>query len=319
MKWLQLCIDTAREGLEPLETMLTAMGIDGIEIEDEEDFRQFLENNEKYWDYVDDDLMAEKAGKCRIKFYLTDDEGGIAQVAHVRIAMEQVKANNAGKNLGPMILTLEHVEDADWENNWKQYYQPIEIGQRLIIVPEWLQAETNGRTPLILDPGLAFGTGSHATTRMCLKQLDKRIQGGERVLDLGCGSGILSIAALCLGAKEAMACDIDEKAADVAYENAALNNIGKETYTVLAGDILTDDKLRTAIGGGYDVVLANIVADVIIALAPAVRGLLAENGVFLCSGIIDTRAEEVAGKLKEAGLKIVETTTEEGWYAFAAE
>lgn len=319
MKWLQLCIDTAREGLEPLETMLTAMGIDGIEIEDEEDFRQFLENNEKYWDYVDDDLMAEKAGKCRIKFYLADDEDGIAQVAHVRIAMEQVKANNAGKNLGPMILTLEHVEDADWENNWKQYYQPIEIGQRLIIVPEWLQAETNGRTPLILDPGLAFGTGSHATTRMCLKQLDKRIQGGERVLDLGCGSGILSIAALCLGAKEAMACDIDEKAADVAYENAALNNIGKETYTVLAGDILTDDKLRTAIGGGYDVVLANIVADVIIALAPAVRGLLAENGVFLCSGIIDTRAEEVAGKLKEAGLKIVETTTEEGWYAFAAE
>ena len=319
MKWLQLCIDTAREGLEPLETMLTAMGIDGIEIEDEEDFRQFLENNEKYWDYVDDDLMAEKAGKCRIKFYLADDEDGIAQVAHVRIAMEQVKANNAGKNLGPMILTLEHVEDADWENNWKQYYQPIEIGQRLIIVPEWLQAETNGRTPLILDPGLAFGTGSHATTRMCLKQLDKRIPGGERVLDLGCGSGILSIAALCLGAKEAMACDIDEKAADVAYENAALNNIGKETYTVLAGDILTDDKLRTAIGGGYDVVLANIVADVIIALAPAVRGLLAENGVFLCSGIIDTRAEEVAGKLKEAGLKIVETTTEEGWYAFAAE
>ena len=319
MKWLQLCIDTAREGLEPLETMLTAMGIDGIEIEDEEDFKQFLENNEKYWDYVDDDLMAEKAGKCRIKFYLADDEDGIAQVAHVRIAMEQVKANNAGKNLGPMILTLEHVEDADWENNWKQYYQPIEIGQRLIIVPEWLQAETNGRTPLILDPGLAFGTGSHATTRMCLKQLDKRIQGGERVLDLGCGSGILSIAALCLGAKEAMACDIDEKAADVAYENAALNNIGKETYTVLAGDILTDDKLRTAIGGGYDVVLANIVADVIIALAPAVRGLLAENGVFLCSGIIDTRAEEVAGKLKEAGLKIVETTTEEGWYAFAAE
>lgn len=319
MKWLQLCIDTAREGLEPLETMLTAMGIDGIEIEDEEDFRQFLENNEKYWDYVDEGLMEEKAGKCRIKFYLTDDEDGIARVAHVRIAMEEVKAANAGKNLGPMILTLEHVEDADWENNWKQYYQPIEIGQRLIIVPEWLQAETNGRTPLILDPGLAFGTGSHATTRMCLQQLDKRIQGGERVLDLGCGSGILSIAALCLGAKEAVACDIDEKAADVAYENAALNGIGKETYTVLAGDILTDEKLRAAIGGGYDVVLANIVADVIIALAPAVRGLLAEDGIFLCSGIIDTRAEEVAEKLKEAGLKIVETTTEEGWYAFAAE
>ena len=116
-----------------------------------------------------------------------------------------------------------------------------------------------------------------------------------------------------------MACDIDEKAADVAYENAALNGIGRETYTVLAGDILTDEKLRRAIGGGYQVVLANIVADVIIALAPAVRGLLAEDGIFLCSGIIDTRAEEVAQRLKEAGLRIVETNTEEGWYAFAAQ
>lgn len=130
------------------------------------------------------------------------------------------------------------------------------------------------RVPLVLDPGLAFGTGSHATTRMCLKQLDKRVRGGERVLDLGCGSGILSIAALRLGAQEAFACDIDEKAADVAYENAALNGIGKERYTVLAGDILIDSKLQTAIGGGYDLVLANIVADVILALAPTVKGLL---------------------------------------------
>ena len=319
MKWLQLCIDTARAGLEPLENMLTMQGVSGIEIEDEEDFKQFLENNEKYWDYVDEDLMQEKAGKCRIKFYLEDNEDGMAQVAHIRIAMEDLKKANEGVNLGPMILTLEHVEDSDWENNWKQYYQPIEIGERLIIIPEWLQSEKNDRTPLVLDPGLAFGTGSHATTRMCLKQLDRRVKGGERVLDLGCGSGILSIAALCLGAKEAFACDIDEKAADVAYENAALNGIGKDTYTVLAGDILTNQKLQEAIGGNYDIILANIVADVIIALAPAVRPLLAEGGIFLCSGIIDTRAEEVAGKLKEAGLKIVETNTEEGWYAFAVE
>ena len=151
MKWLQLCIDTARGGLDPLEAMLAAQGIDGIEIEDEEDFKQFLEHNEKYWDYVDEDLMEEKASKCRIKFYLSDDEEGMAQVAHVRMAMEQVKADHPDSDLGPMILSLEHVEDADWENNWKQYYQPIEIGERLIIVPEWLQAETGNRTPLILD------------------------------------------------------------------------------------------------------------------------------------------------------------------------
>jgi ribosomal protein L11 methyltransferase len=321
MKWLSLWLDTARDGLEPLQAMLAALGVDSIEIEDEEDFNSFLENNEKYWDYVDEDLRREKAGKCRIRFYTTDDEDGFTLVARVRMAMEDVKREHPNEDLDPMILTLEHVEDTQWENNWKQYYQPIEIGERLLIVPEWLEEETadTTRTPLVLDPGLAFGTGSHATTRMCLQQLDKRVSGGERVLDLGCGSGILSIAALRLGAKSATACDVDEKAADVAVENAALNHIGADRYTVYHGDILTDKALQGRIGGGYDIVLANIVADVIIALAPHVGKMLAPGGVFLCSGIIDARAVEVADKLKAAGLRILETTTEDGWYAFAAE
>ena len=215
-----------------------------------------------------------------------------------------------------MTLTVKEVQDADWENNWKQYYQPIAIGERLLVVPEWLETEAADRVPLVLDPGLAFGTGSHATTRMCLKQLDKRVHGGERVLDLGCGSGILSIAALCLGAQEAFACDIDEKAADVAYENAARNGIGTERYTVLAGDILTDAKLQAAIGGGYDLVMANIVADVIIGLAPSVRQFLKPGGLFLCSGIIDTRADEVADALRHAGWTIEDTRSGEGWYSY---
>ena len=316
VKWLEVHIDTNHTGLEPVETMLSALGIDGVVIDDETEFEDFLENNRQYWDYVDEDLRQEMQGRSRITFYLEAGDEGFAKLGEVRIALEELKKTR--DDCGTLLMTLDDLEDADWENNWKQYYQPIAIGERLLVVPEWLETEAADRVPLVLDPGLAFGTGSHATTRMCLKQLDKRVHGGERVLDLGCGSGILSIAALCLGAQEAFACDIDEKAADVAYENAARNGIGTERYTVLAGDILTDAKLQAAIGEGYDLVMANIVADVILALAPAVKGLLAPGGVFLCSGIIDTRAKEVADKLRTAGLELLETDCEEGWFAYAA-
>jgi ribosomal protein L11 methyltransferase len=166
------------------------------------------------------------------------------------------------------------VADEDWENNWKQFYKPMEIGSRLLVVPEWEEAADPTRVKLVLNPGLTFGTGSHATTRLCLQALDTHIHGGERVLDLGCGSGILSIAALRLGAESAFACDIDEKCVDVAYENAALNGIGKDRYTVRWGDVLTDAALRQEMGAGYDIVVANIVADVIMGLSPHVRPFL---------------------------------------------
>ena len=216
----------------------------------------------------------------------------------------------------PLLLTMNNLEDADWENNWKQFYKPMEIGERLIVVPEWEQANTQGRIPLILNPGLTFGTGSHATTRLCLTALEETIHGGERVLDLGCGSGILSIAALVLGAREAFACDIDEKCVEVAYENAALNGIDRSRYTVRWGDVLSDQQLKAEIGGGYDMVVANIVADVIIGLSGQVRPFLKEDGLFLCSGIIDDRAEEVARRLREAGWNILRTRQSEGWFSY---
>ena len=316
MKWLELKIDAAPAGLEPVSALLEDLGITGLVIDDEGDFQDFLEHNHAYWDYVDDQLMQEKKGLCRITFYLEDSPDGYNTLAQVRMALSRVKQEHP--EYGRLLLTMENMEDADWENNWKQFYKPMEIGDRLIVIPEWESTGVpEGRVALRLNPGLTFGTGSHATTRLCLTALEEAVHGGETVLDLGCGSGILSIAALRLGAVSAKAVDIDEKCLTVAYENAALTGIGKDRYTVLVGDVLSDGALRAGLGGGYDVVVANIVADVIMGLAPMVRQFLKPGGLFLCSGIIDTRAEEVAESLRQNGWEIEKTRSGEGWFSYA--
>ncbi len=314
MKWLELHIDTTPAGLEPVSDLLRDQGIEGLVIEDEGDFHSFLEQNRQYWDYVDEGLEQSMAGKCRITFYLEDSEAGYRTLAMTRIALQPFK--EAHPEFGSLLLTMENVEDADWENNWKAFYKPMEIGERLIVIPDWEEADPHGRVALRLNPGLIFGTGSHATTRLCLQALERLVQPGMRVLDLGCGSGILSIAALLLGADSAFGCDIDDKAVDVAYENAALNGIGKDRYTVRAGDVLSDKGLRADMGAGYDIVVANIVADVIIALAATARSLMAPGGYFLCSGIIDDRAGEVREKLEENGFAVLEEHSSEGWVSY---
>ena len=296
MEWLEVHIDTNHAGLEPLEIFLSANGVDGVVIDDEQDFQSFLENNHQYWDYVDEDLEASMKGKSRITFYLPADGDGFDQLAHLRTALQGFKDAHAGK-YGTLLMTLENLKDADWENNWKQYYKPMEIGERLLVIPEWEQenvkgqAKYAGKVPLILEPGLTFGTGSHATTRLCLTALEE--------------------------AASAKAVDIDDKCLTVAYENAALNGIGKDRYAVLVGDVLSNGALREALGGGYDVVVANIVADVIIGLAPMVQQFLKPGGLFLCSGIIDTRAGEVADALRQNGWEIETTRSGEGWYSYA--
>ena len=315
MDWLELKIDTSHAGLDAVTDMLEQQGVTGVMIDDEADFQSFLENNRQYWDYVDDDLLAQKKGVSRVTFYLERNEDAYGTVAAVRMAMSALKKDHP--EYAPLLLTMADVADEDWENNWKQFYKPMEIGDRLTVIPEW---ESTGvpedRVALRLNPGLTFGTGSHATTRLCLTALEKHITGGQTVLDLGCGSGILSIAALLLGADRAVACDIDEKCMDVAYENAALNGVGRDRYTVRWGDVVTDQALRQELGGPYDVVVANIVADVIKALASTVRPLVKEGGIFLCSGIIDDRAEEVAQRLRDNGWTIAEARSSEGWFSY---
>ena len=314
MDWLELKIDTSPSGLDAVTELLEQQGVTGVMIDDEADFKEFLEHNRQYWDYVDEALLREKAGVSRVTFYLERNEAALDVIARVRMAMSDLK--KARPECGPLLLTIDNVADADWENNWKRFYKPMEIGERLLVVPQWEEARDDGRVKLVLNPGLTFGTGSHATTRLCLQALDKYIRGGEKILDLGCGSGILSIAALVLGAKEAFACDIDEKCVDVAYENAALNGVGRDRYTVRWGDVLTDKALQAEFGGGYDMVVANIVADVIMGLSDKVRPFLKEGGLFLCSGIIDDRAEEVFTKLRADGWTVIEQHDSEGWYSF---
>ena len=308
MQWLE-CTVPGGDDPEELCNALAELGVGGMSIENERDFHDFLENNRACWDYVDEALEESFSGVSRVKFWLSCDAEGEKVLAAVRAAGYSVETRV--------------IADEDWENNWKQYYKPMEIGERLLVIPEWEQenvkgqAKYAGKVHLILEPGLTFGTGSHATTRLCLTALEEAVHGGETVLDLGCGSGILSIAALRLGAVSAKAVDIDDKCLTVAYENAALNGIGKDRYTVLVGDVLSNGALRETLGGGYDVVVANIVADVIIGLAPMVRQFLKPGGLFLCSGIIDTRAEEVADALRQNGWEIETTRSGEGWYSYA--
>jgi len=303
MQWLEVAVNTPKEEIDERCEKLAAVGCDGFIIESEEDFNSFIQDNRQFWGVVDEKLQQQYTGVSRIKFYLSDDEAGLEILENVRkITGEEPEIN--------------HVQDSDWENNWREFYKPIEIGEKLLVIPEWENPELNGRIPLILEPGLTFGTGDHPTTKLALINLEKSIRPDDIVLDLGCGSGILSIGAVRLGAKHAIGCDIDPKCSDIAEHNAELNNIGKDKFTVYIGDVLSDEGMRKSLGSGYNIVLANIVADVIIPMSEFVERFIDPNGVLIVSGIIDDRVGDVTEALNKNGFEVVEHISEEEWNSF---
>lgn len=308
--WLEIVLNAKSEELDLISATLIANGVPGLAVEEEEEFRTFLEENRQYWDYVDDELMEQMKGVSRIKFYVTDDADGQKQLAQYLKGID-------------LPYTSVRLREYDWAHSWQKYYRPLAIGKKLYIIPEWERDTAQipeGCTSLLMNPGLTFGTGSHASTQLCLEGIEEFVVPGRNVLDLGCGSGILAIAALRLGASHATGVDIDPKAVDVSYENAELNGIGKDRCRFLAGNVIADKSLVAELKElKAPLVLANIVADVIIPLAPVVPELLAEGGTFVCSGIIDKRGDEVAAALEKNGLKVIRRFEKNGWIALAAQ
>ena len=304
MRWIEVTVNCTGDP-DLMCADLAELGVGGMIVEDEQDFENFLENNHAYWDYVDEELENKFKGVSRVKFYLSDDEEGKALL------------NTVANFLGKMPETA-FVQDSDWENNWKEFYKPIEVGEKLVVVPEWEPVPEDGRIPLKLDPGLIFGTGSHATTKMCLAALESVAGPGKTVLDLGCGSGILGIGALLLGCDRCAGCDIDPKAPEVALATASLNGITAEKFDIRAGDVLSDAGMRKALGSNYDIVTANIVSDVIIPLSGFVKEFLKPGGTFITSGIIEGRQDEVRQAVEDNGFTILEHHNEDDWHCFVA-
>lgn len=322
LQYLEVTVKTVSGGMDLTAEALTAMGYDGLVLDDETEYQAFLEANRACWDYIDEKLAQHLRGLSQIRLYLEMDGGELARLEEIRQGLSALRARHPGRELGPLTVSAAPLDEEDWANSWKKNYPPRFVGRNLCVLPYWLPPEAaQGRLPVILDPGLTFGTGSHPSTQMCLAALEDRLRPGSRVVDLGSGSGILSIAALRLGAESAVGVDIDPKAEDMARENAAYNGLGEDRFRAFTGDVAGDRAALEALvgqGGGFDLALVNIVADVILALAPVLPRIVRPGGQVICSGILDTRLAEVRAGLERQGLEILETRAQEDWRCLAA-
>ena len=310
MEYKMSVISTSSAGIEPVSNLLVICGVGGFEVCDSEDFKEFLQSRTPAYDYIDDELMCLCAQRSLVKFYTAVNSQGDDIIAQVELALLKLSETDKDNSFGTLELSVTVVDDSDWKDNWKQFYRPMEIGSRLIVAPAWEQMTTD-KLLLKIDPGMAFGTGFHETTSLCLELLQKERLEGKRVLDVGCGSGILSQAAVLMGADSACGCDIDEAAVCAAKSNAVLNGLEDKT-SYYKGDLLE------FADGKYEIVVANIVADIIMQLTRDIKKVLPYGGVFISSGIIDSRVQEVVSFIRDSGFEITQIKERRGWAAIRA-
>lgn len=308
MKWDKYTIDTTTEAEDFISMMLSENGIEGIEIEDNVPLTK-EETGEMFIDFPPE--LPPDEGKSKVSFYLEAGEDHTETLKAVRIGLEQLRSM---VEIGSGDITSSQTEDIDWINNWKQFFQSFYIDD-ILIKPTWepLKEEDKNKFLIEIDPGISFGTGKHETTQLCIRQIRKYLKEGERVLDVGCGSGILSIAALKLGAGSVVGTDVDGDCITSTHENMTVNHLAENSGEFYIGNLIDDKAFQEKIGTGYDLVVANILADIIIPMAPALYQCAKEQGVLITSGIIDFKENEVKEALEQAGFEILEVNHQGEW------
>ncbi len=301
MDWTEITISVNKEDAETASAIANMVVPYGIYVEDYSDL-EVAAVEIAHIDLIDEELLKKNRDSVIIHIYISCEDNAEESISYLKERYTAAGIKASIESYG--------VNDADWAENWKKYFKAFEVGTRLAVCPSWEKYENKDeRTVLKIDPGAAFGTGSHATTSMCLELLDEFVKAGDKILDVGCGSGILAITGVLLGAQHATGVDIDAQSVKVSRENADINNVTEKTEFI-CGD------LTEKVSGKYSVVCANIVADIVMKLTPDIDKFLDDDGIYMCSGIIDMRADEVKEKLYACGFEIIKECTKDNWYAF---